>query len=228
MIARIGARRTFVLIGLVSVLALLFFMTEYVLKPNAMKSEQKLNVMRGELSTLQTEVQKMQADFVLFEKQKEFFNTISKMGFFNDQNRVLARERFDTMQKLSKITSAKYEIRAANLLTQESPPETGFVVMESPISVSLSAVDDLDVYRFIHYLNYGFPGHITISSINLTRNIDVTPEILKQIGSGTPPEIISAKLELDWRTMARTQDITPQSNNDPAATTPPVTEGAPQ
>ena len=84
---------------------------------------------------------------VLLDHQKDFYDIISRMGFFNDQDRVLARQRFDTMQKLSKIISARYEIKAANILTDEVSPETGFVVMESPITVELAAVDDLDVYR---------------------------------------------------------------------------------
>ena len=178
----------------------------------------------NEKSQLQREIEKMQADFLLFEKQKGYFEAISKMGFFNDQDRVLARERFDTMQKLSKIISARYEIKAANLLTDESPPETGFVVMESPITVNLSAVDDIDVYRFIYYLNYSFPGHITINSIAMKREAEITPEVLKQLGTGNPPEVISAQLELDWRTMARKDAlnvVTPAA--DTAATAGTVT-----
>ncbi len=203
MIEKIGVKRVLILVVLIAVLAILFVSTEYVFKPQAEGTQTQLNTVMNEKSQLQREIEKMQADFLLFEKQKGYFEAISKMGFFNDQDRVLARERFDTMQKLSKIISARYEIKAANLLVDESPPETGFVVMESPITVNLSAVDDIDIYRFIYYLNYSFPGHITINSINMTREAEITPEILKQIGTGNPPEIISAKLELDWRTMAR-------------------------
>lgn len=211
MIKDIGAKRAFLLLTLVVLLAGMVAISYLVLEPQTERSKQELNRVMGEKSTLQSEVDKMRADFVSFQKEKALFDTITKMGFFNDQDRVLARERFDTMQKLSKIISARYQIKAANIVADEGASAGDFVVMESPITVDLSAVDDLDVFRFVYYLNYGFPGHITINSLNMERKAEVTPTILKEIGTGSPPEIISAKLELDWRTMARKDSIAPQT-----------------
>lgn len=211
MIEKIGLKRSLLLFVLAGGLAALFAANEMLLKPKIEESQRELNTSMGELGRLQGEVTKMRADFETFETQKAFYDTISRMGFFNEQDRVLARERFDTMQKLSKIISARYEIKAANILTGETSPDTDFVVMESPITVELSAVDDLDVYRFLYYLNYGFPGHITINSLDIERKAEITPNVLKEIGTGNPPQIVSAKMELDWRTMARKEAIQPSS-----------------
>lgn len=209
MIDKIGIKRALLLFILGGGLMALFAANELVLKPKIEESRMQMNASTAELQRLQGEVSKMRADFETFETQKAFFDTISRMGFFNDQDRVLARERFDTMQKLSKIISARYEIKAANILTGETSPDTGFVVMESPITVELAAVDDLDVYRFIYYLNYGFPGHITINNLDIERKAEITPNVLKEIGTGNPPQVVSAKMELDWRTMARKEAIQP-------------------
>ena len=211
MIDKIGYKRALTIFILAALLAVMFAGNEFFFKSKVTESEQQLSAAKREASTLSTEIQKMRDDYVLFEKQKDYYAIISRMGFFNDQDRVLARERFDTLQKLSKIISAKYEIKAANILSEETSPETGFVVMESPITVDLAAVDDLDIYRFIYYLNYGFPGHITINKMNITRAAPVTPELLKEIGTGAPPQIVTAKLELDWRTMARKEAIQQQT-----------------
>jgi hypothetical protein len=217
MIQKIGAKRALVLMVLGG-LAVFFIAVNYlVLEPKTAESLAKLNTVMGETSVLRGEVDKMRVDYTTFEKQKSFYETIRGLGFFNDQDRVIARERFDTMQKLSKIISARYEIKAANLVEGEGASATGFVVMESPITVTLSAIDDLDVYRFIYYLNYGFPGHITISNLAMERKVEVTPGVLKQIGTGSPPEIISAKMDLEWRTMARKEDIAPQAIAQPDA-----------
>ena len=210
MIGQIGAKRTFMIIGLGAVAAALAIAHYFVFQPRTESVEQELNRVMSDKGQLETEIAKMRSDFETFSKQKTYFETISKMGFFNDQDRILARERFDTMQRLSKIISARYEIRAANIIADESAEKTGFVVMESPIQVSLSAIDDLDVYRFIYYLNYGFPGHITINNLDIERKAEITPTILKQIGTGAPPEIVSAKLDLEWRTMARKDSIATQ------------------
>ncbi len=225
MIGKIGAKRMTLLIMLVVLLAALGLSSEFIFAPKRTESQQRLQSVTGEVATLQAEITKMKGDFAAFEHDKAYFETISRMGFFNDQDRVLARERFDTMQKLSKIISARYEIKAANVLTDEADPETGFVVMESPITVTLSAVDDLDVYRFIYYLNYGFPGHITIKNLNMERKADVNPTILKEIGTGNPPEIITAKLDLDWRTMARKESIVQHNAVSPANQDAPKTGG---
>ncbi len=219
MIGKIGIKRASGVIFLGGLLAILVGADYFVLTPKAQESQSTLGNTRSQISTLEEQLDKMRADYEIFQKQKLFFESISTMGFFNDQDRVIARERFDTMQKLSKIISARYEIKAANIIADETAVKTGFVVMESPISVTLSAVDDLDVYRFIYYLNYGFPGHIAINSLKIERKLDVTPTVLKQIGTGAPPEVISATLDLDWRTMARKESIAPDAINPEQSTT---------
>lgn len=220
MIDKIGYKRAFTIFILAGLLVLMVAGNELFIKSQVTKSQTELNARKTESTTLSGEIQKMRDDYITFEKQKDYYAIISRMGFFNDQDRVLARERFDTMQRLSKIISAKYEIKAANILSAETNPETGFVVMESPITVDLAAVDDLDIYRFVYYLNYGFPGHITINKMNITRNATVTPELLKEIGTGTPPQVVTAKLEMDWRTMARKESIQPQTTDPNAPATP--------
>lgn len=213
MINRLGFKRFIIIALLATFLGVFFVADNFFLTPQELESQNELSGINSQISTLEGELEKMRADFQIFQKQKMFYDSIRKMGFFNDQDRVIARERFDTMQRLSKIISARYEIKAARIITDEAAGTTGFVIMESPISVSLSAVDDLDVYRFIYYLNYGFPGHVVINSLRLERKLDITSEVIKQVGMGTPPEIISASLELDWRTMARKESIASDTLN---------------
>ncbi len=209
MIASIGYKRFLLIVILAAGTGIFAFASYFVFAPKVESTTSELSTLQAQSSTLQGEIDQMRDSFAQFDKKKVVFEDISRMGFFNDQNRVLARERFDTLQKLSKIISARYEIRAANVLSQDIPIETGFVVMESPISITLTALDDIDIYRFIYYLNYGFPGHVTINSLNIERNGEVTPEVLKDIGTGNPPSLITATMELEWRTMARKESIAP-------------------
>lgn len=212
MIGKIGYKRAVVILALLGLLGVLFAVNEWVFRPKVIENQRLLNAAKGEIGTLQDELDRMRADYSQFEKQKGFFDTISRIGFFNDQDRVLARQRFDTMQKLSKIISAKYEIKAANILTNEVPAETGYVVMVSPITVELAAIDDLDIYRFIYYLNYAFPGHITINNFSIERKSEISPETLKSIGGGNPTPLVIARMNLEWRTMALREAIKPDEN----------------
>lgn len=209
MIASIGYKRSLFILVLAVAVGVLAFASYFVFAPKVVSTQSELSTLQAQSSTLQGEVDQMRDSFAQFDKKKVVFEDISRMGFFNDQNRVLARERFETLQKLSKIISARYEIKAANVLSQDIPIETGFVVMESPISITLTALDDIDIYRFIYYLNYGFPGHVTINSLEILREGEITPEILKDIGTGNPPSLITATMELEWRTMARKESIAP-------------------
>jgi hypothetical protein len=211
MIASIGYKKSLLLLVLAGVMGVLAFFTYIVFQPKAETSKAELATLQAQASTLQSEVDQMRQDFTQFDSKKAVFENISRMGFFNDQNRVLARERFDTLQKLSKIMSARYEIKPAKIFSQDIPLETGFVVMESPITMKLTALDDVDVYRFIYYLNYGFPGHVTINNLEIKREGEITPEVLKEIGTGNPPELITATMEMKWRTMARKESIAPET-----------------
>lgn len=210
MISKIGYKRTMTLLTLAGILAVLSGSSYLLFRPQTQSLENELQAARSEVATKRTEVDKMQMDFNLYQQEKDLYERLGRTGFFSAQNRVVAREKFNAIQKLSKVISTQYEVKSATILTDRTPPESEFVVMESPITLSLDAIDDLDIYRFIYYLNYGFAGHITIDSLLMTRDKKVDLEALKQIGTGNPQPLVTAKMELRWRTMAKKDSIAPQ------------------
>lgn len=210
----IGTKRFFILLVLGGCFAALSLYAYAIIGPQEKAKTAERDASFAEVAQTRADVEKMRSDLITFETQKQLFEKLSKIGFLNDQNRVLTRARFETLQRLSKIVSAKYEIKAAKITENELSENTGYVTMQSPISVSISAIDDLDVYRFIYYLNYGFPGHIKIMNLKIERLGSITPEVLKQIGAGQPPQIISAVMELEWTTMAKKDSIPPEVLGD--------------
>jgi hypothetical protein len=184
------------------------------LSQNVAESQKKLNIVRSESSELRTQVEKLKTDYAAFEKERDKFEQITRLGFFNAQDRVEAREKFGAIERLSKIMFARYEIKAASIVSSEKDLQTNvlgeiiaeqsvadYVVIESPVSVSLSAIDDIDIYRFIYYMNYGFPGHVTINQISIQKTEKLTADIIKQIGLGNPQELVTGTIDLTWRTM---------------------------
>lgn len=206
----IGKKRMLVLVTLAVLLAVLSVLAFFVAVPQAQKTKKRLDEISANKNQIAIEMEKMRADYITFENQRNLFDKLEKTGFLNDQNRVLTRARFETLQRLSKIVSAKYEIKAAVITENELSENTGYVTMKSPISVTVSAIDDLDVYRFIYYLNYGFPGFIKIKDLVIDRTGEITPEVLKSIGAGAPPQIVTAKMELEWTTMTKKSSIPPE------------------
>ncbi|MFA5592359.1 MAG: hypothetical protein WC989_03490 [Micavibrio sp.] len=216
MIKTIGIKRAVVLLSLAGLCAFAFVLSNYFLTAQVQKSRQALASTQGEIAQLQMELEQMRQDAIFLEREKGTYENITRLGFFEPQDRVEARARLDTIQKLSKIVSARYEIRAATVMREEDTqtdaiineslaaegekaPE--FAVIESPVIVTLSAIDDIDIYNFIYYLNYGYPGHISIEKLNIERRGDITQDNLKLIGMGTPPELVSARMEIIWRSM---------------------------
>lgn len=218
MISKIGYKRALTIVVLAAVMAILGASSYLLFRPQTQQIETELQTAKSDAQQRQTEVDKMQTDFNLYEQEKDLYERLSKTGFFGTQNRVTAREKFNTIQKLSKVISVQYDIKPAKIDETRVPPESDFVVIESPITVSLDAVDDLDIYRFVYYLNYAFAGHITINSMELRRDKKVDLEALKQIGTGNPQPLVSAVLDLSWRTMAKKDTISPQDlQTDPNA-----------
>lgn len=210
MINAIGKKKLFILIVLFGATLFLGASYYFVLAPQAQSKKNEHDSLKSELSTIQTEIQTMRTDLAFYEKQKSLYEKIEKTGFLNGQNNLSPKERFETLQKRSKIIGLKYEIREPNLSENPSSKETGYVTISSDVSIDVSAIDDLDIYRFIYYLNYAYPGHIKISELVIQRTSDVSKEALKAIGTGGAKELTNAKMNLTWTTMAKKDLIPPE------------------
>ena len=226
MIKSIGAKRFLIILVVGVVFGAVVATNYYYLDGEVRSSKRSLGESLEEITKLQGEIDTMQKDFAFFEQEKVTFQRIVGLGFFEPQDRVLAREKIDTVQKLSKIISAKYQIQAAR--TEEIPlanesatqvqygqiqgatdmagAQAGYSLVKSPMTFDIAAMDDLDVYRFIYYMNYAFPGHITINKLTVSRKEPVNTENLKLIGLGTPPTLIEAKLDVVWQSLAKKEN----------------------
>lgn len=211
MIEAIGTKRLVILLVLTALTGIFGFLHLSVFAPKAQSALRQANAIRSEVATLRDETEALKTDMTRFRERSIQFAKIGEAGFFNDQSRVLARQRLEEMQIQSKLLAARYEIKRALIVNSERAGKAGYGVLETPITLQLSAVDDMDIYKFIYMLNYTFPGHISIVDMELVRRQEVTPEILKEIGLGRPPEIISAKLNIEWRTMTKQENLVPVS-----------------
>lgn len=224
MIKSIGTKRFLIVFVVGLLLAITAAANYYYLDPEVTKSKRALGVSLEEVTKIQTEINAMQQDFAFFEQEKVAFQRIVALGFFDPQDRVIAREKIDTVQKLSKIISAKYQIQAAQtheiavendtsgqaqygvLQSGAQVPQGGYTMIRSPMTFDIAAMDDLDVYRFIYYMNYAFPGHITINKLTISRKEAVNTENLKLIGLGTPPTLIQASLDVTWQSLMKKEN----------------------
>lgn len=207
MIRAIGFQRFMIIMFLIGVSTLMGVFQFTMAIPKKRQAYADLQAVQSQTSTLKTELENMQTNMHIFEARKNVFKEMEQKEFFGTQDRADARDRVERIQKLSKILNAKYEIRPAVIEEQDVPETFEYTVIKSDVKIQMTAVDDTDIYRFIYYLNYGFPGHVVIKDLSMVRNIDIDENILKEIGGGTPPTIVEATLDLEWRTMARKDEV---------------------
>ncbi|PZO88029.1 MAG: hypothetical protein DI626_02660 [Micavibrio aeruginosavorus] len=207
MIRRIGFKRLVALIALSVILVGLVLFNNTVVEPQTLEGQRKIRAVTTEMGTLNDELTVMRDDYARFMERKETFERMTRTGFFNDQERVRARERFDTIRELSKVISARYELRAAMIEQNDDIKDTGYVIMRTSVSINLAALTDIDIYRFVYYLTYAYPGQISISSLVVKRERKIDQETLREIGTGKMPEIVTGRVEFMWTTMAKKEAV---------------------
>ena len=201
MIAILGAKRVAALAALVGLNVLMAALLYYYVLPKE-KTVTNLQVAsQGELATLEADMENIRNEFAQFDKQKEKFDMLQKTGFLSSQDRLDARRRFEDIRVFSKVLSARYTINPAVFENNESIQKSGNVVMVSPVNVELKALDDVDMYRFLYYLETYFPGHPGIDRIAFKRVTPVNQAVLRQIGSGLPVVLVDGTIDFSWRTI---------------------------
>lgn len=201
MIRVIGFQKILTLILLAFFTAVFFFYGTYVLAPQIQDSKKQLSVNKGEISQLTEDINKLVEGIKTFESQKQAFERIKEVGFFDPQNRLETRQRLNEMQKESRLLSAKFSINSAVTEPNKLAREAGHKILNTEISFTLDALEDIDIYNFIYLMNYGFPGQILITDLAITKEQDITQPLLRKIGNGDYVPLVKAELKANWRTM---------------------------
>ncbi len=201
MIKVIGFKKALSLILLAFLLVVLAVYWLYALTPDIKKKQRQLAINSSEVSQMADNIDALIKGVDQFEQQKTVFEKIKKLGFFDPQNRPETRQRLSAMQKESRLLSAKFSISSAKTEKSEKATEAGYKILNTEIVLTLGAIEDADIYKFVYLMNYGFPGQITINQLNMTRDVEVTQPILRQIGVGESKPLVIAVLSVNWRTM---------------------------
>ena len=207
MIAVLGFKRVVmlaVLIGVNIVLAMSIYM---YMKPETQKKERELRGLRGQVSTVRSDIDRMQVEFEQLEDQKAEFERLAADGFFKNQGRRQAELILSEIQKTSGVSKAIASIQAGEIEDNEEAKKAAHKILRSPIEIRLQAIDDINIYHYLFLVENYFPGHITIEELNLERSADVTGTVLRAIASGTNPPLVNADVEMVWRTMIPESEV---------------------
>ena len=217
MIQILGAKRVLTLAILAMANIFLAAALYYVFIPQKAKVEQDLRVTKAAVAQRRTEIQTMQTEYEQIQEQKNLFGDLERAQFFSAQDRVEARRMIETIQATSKVLSAKYQIGAAEVRENEKASAAGHVILHSPLSVDIDALDDIDIYNFIYWMENGFPGHAAVTGLTLERKLDIDEVTLRQVGNSIPVVLVSASIDFDWSTMVPRANLPQQLGPQPGA-----------
>lgn len=211
MIQVIGVKRILIVLFLVAINAALAAALYLYLMPESQKTERTLRSTRSQVSQMRSDAAELRTDIAQIEEKKNYYNNLEKLGFRSDQNRLVARRRIMDIQQYSKVLKAGYQIGSANVVQNSILQDSNQAILESEIAVDIDAMDDVDFYSFIYWLQNTFPGHVVVDQINLTRVQDVNDITIRRIGSGDPVTMVRGKIIGRWRTVVP-QDVVNASN----------------
>ena len=201
MIKILGARRIIILAVLIGLNALLAYAAYMYLIPQKTQKERELRGARGQVSSLQADIDDLQIEFEQLDEQREEFERLKAGGFFDVQSRRNAELIFKQIQDRSGVISAAASVAAGEFEEYEPAKKADHNILKSPITIRIEAVNDLDVYRYMYLIEEFFPGSVSFDEINLRRNGDVSGTVVRGISSGQNPSLVLADLTLSWRTM---------------------------
>jgi hypothetical protein len=216
MIQVLGFRRVAILTALLLANAVLAAMVYYVLIPQKDKTENELRTVKGVIDSRRNEIATLKTQYELIQEQKNLFGNLEKAKFFTTQDRVEARKMMEAIQSTSRVLSAKYSIGAAEVIEDPVAAVADHVILHSPISVSIDALDDVDIYSFIYWMENAFPGYAGVSGLTMERKLDIDEAALRQIGNGVPTVLMNARVDFDWDTMVPRSQL-PQQLGQPAS-----------
>ena len=205
MIKLIGFKRLVLIVILVGCCAVLGPMSYFVLGPQNQKVDRELNQLKSDISTKRAQTISFREDMAEIKNEAASFQGLQSLGFLGEQSRVDARKRIEAIQGYSRVLSARFSIATPTVETVDTAPETDRVLLVTQISIDIDAQDDADVYKFVSLMENAFIGHVSVTSLEVNRILDVNEATLRR-GATEPIVLVQAKLVLNWQTLVSRQD----------------------
>ncbi len=214
MIKILGAKRVLMLLVLLAMNAAVGAALYLYLLPEGFRQTGVLQGLRGQIATVQSDVDRMQVDFEQITQQQTLYEDLKKSGFFGNQDRRQAEKIFESIQKeVGTSVAAVVNIQAGVIEENAEAQKAEHKVLASQVSIKVDATDDMDVFRYLYLVEKFFPGHLEIEKISVERKTEVNGAVLRSIASGDNPPLVHADVEMRWRTMIPEKEVIQSEKN---------------
>ncbi|MBI1328142.1 MAG: hypothetical protein GC136_10955, partial [Alphaproteobacteria bacterium] len=207
MIELLGPARFYALLVLGLITGALGFLYYSIVAPMETQSRAALNQTISATQQKNDEIANIRDELENIKKRKVDFDVLKARGFFDLQNRIYVQQYLDSFKAQTSLIRQKFEVSPAAVLSTPEGDKIEHVLLNSPIKVSIDAIDDVDIYNFIELVRTKFPGDPAIFSVTLRQTQKPTLQLLNTIAMGTQTPLVQAEMVFNWRSLATKQDI---------------------
>ncbi len=201
MIQVIGIKRFLILMVLICANGALAASLYMYTIPEKANTERRLSLLRGQVNTIQSDIDRMQIEFDQLDQQQALFDELEEKGFFSNQVRSEAKELFSKIQDESKVISAVVSVKSGLVVDDKEAQKANHKILLSPVEIAIQSFDDGSIYDYISLVQEQLPGHLSLDEITMQRLQDVNAPVLRAIASGASTPLVGAKVKMSWRTI---------------------------
>ncbi len=177
------------------------------LKPELTRYRQMTAAARDTAVSLHVQMKDISAREARDVVERRKFEELEKVGFLGQQNRLQAARLLEKLRIQYRVSGLEYQIEPVQTLSVLRQPENSGVMMSvSKISLSMRGFLDGDLRDFAMAVKRSFPGHITLTAMEMTKLTQLDNELLVKISRGGGTELVGGTVEMQWQVARPAKD----------------------
>ncbi|MAF67778.1 MAG: hypothetical protein CMH25_00330 [Micavibrio sp.] len=207
MIKIIGRERIIFLLSLLGLIALISGVAYFVIAPKMVAAERTLATKKIQVSAKKNDTMMLRDEFRTFQERAEKFKELEVSGLFETQNRLEAIDKVEGFREEIGLLKASIKVDAGEIVEDQRMDRLDNVYLESPVSFTLEALDDIEVYTFLKLVEDRFPGRLVVQNLKIEKVADITTETLASIVNGIPTPMVKATADYNWVTLPAENEL---------------------
>jgi hypothetical protein len=184
-----------------------FVGTRWYMTPQIADLKRNVSQSTNQIATLKEDIVEIEEELALFDQRKHDYDQLQAAGFFQTQGRATLRDILAESQRVSGILGGDFDIGEPLCYLNKELADSKYVIIGSPMMITLDSYDDLKVYEFIDVFQKKLPGYAAFQHVNIKKEQDISPSLLQEIGSGAEVPLISADIAFEWYTIVERDGV---------------------
>ena len=174
--------------------------------------------LNSNVSSVNGEIQTLQTQYTKAKNSLDLYKTLeNKQGIGESLSRDSAKKLLDRLKEEYLLSSLSLTL-TPTVEIKDSPVSTKTATLvSSEVTLRFDGMSDEQIFSFVNAISKEFTGYLRFTRFELTRNKEVTTDVLRSIGKGERPALVSGELSFKWFGLKA---------NEKAESTPPVGDPA--